>query len=472
MKKGKLSVAAGEKACEICGDELPALEYCPGKKHFVCSKRECRHRIFEIDRKTVRVNAGEKTCDRPGCSKPVPEGLYYDLRRKFFCSDECEKKVYQTGSAEVQCDYCGKTIKTYPCLIDGGHYCDQKEFGKHLRELNNKARAGRFTKILIEYTEQSCPPHYKARSIINVRSDLLLFFEFLNLEGIKSLEKVDPRLVTKFITWSNHRGATPNRAVRFLVRFFNWMIVEGRRKKPNPIVPNFHKQTSGKRLPRPYTDEELEFIWHLLQERGDTQAKLAVAIGEETGARVGELSRLRLEDVDLRGQQVFIRLPNKTDTERWAPFHEKTKYYLGQWLAERDPACGHNFLLYNSLKRPPSIAQIQLKLRAILCTRSRNETHEYGLKSFSFHRLRHAMASRLGNSGADAATIMAIGGWKKFESMQQYVQLKPTTVRRDYDAAMAKIAQAAKEEAPITQSLEDFARSGVPSLEPDSQSVT
>lgn len=472
MTKGKLSVAAGEKACEICGDPLPALEFCPGKKHFTCSKQECRHRIFEIDRRTIHVNAGEKICDRAGCDKPVPAGLYYDLRRKFFCSDDCEKKVYKTGSTEVKCDFCGKTIKTYPCLIDGRHYCNQKEFGHHLRDLNNKARAGRFTKILREYTEESCPAHYKERSIINVRNDLLLFFEFLNLEGIKSLERVDPRLVTKFIIWSNQRGATPNRAIRFLVRFFNWMIAEGRRKKPNPIVPNFHRQTSRKRLARPYPDEELAFIWHLLEERGDTQAKLMVAAGEETGIRIGELSRLRVEDVDLLGQQLFIRLPNKTDTERWTPFHEKTKLYLTQWLAERDPSCGHNFLLYNMLKRPPAIAQIQSKLRAIRCKRSRNETHEHGLDSFSFHRLRHTMASRLANAGADAATIMAVGGWKSFAPMQGYIDLHGSTVRRGYDEAMVKIAQAVKEGAPMTQSLEDFARSGIDGLEPDSESVT
>jgi site-specific recombinase XerD len=459
MKVHKLAAAAGEKTCEICGDFLPALTYYTGKKHFVCSKSACRHKIFELDRKTITVAAGEKICDRPGCDNPVPPGTYYDLRRKFFCSSACEQKVYRTGSQPVKCAYCGEEVKTYPCLKEGRHYCSQKEFGLHLRELNNKAKAGRFKKILEEYTEKFCPTHYKPDSIKAVRCDLRLFFEFLNIQRIKSLEKVAPKTITRFIAWSNQRGSTPNRAVRFLVIFFNWMIAEGRRKAPNPIVPHFHKQTSGKRLPRPFSERELAFIWQLLDERGDTQAKLVVAIGEECGLRVGEISRLRVEDVDLRGQQVFVRLPNKTDTERWVPFHNKTKRYLTQWLTERDVTCGHNFLFYNVLKRPPSVAHIQMKMRAILCKQSRHTSHQQGLDKLSLHRLRHFCASQLCNSGADAATVMAVGGWKSFDSMQGYVQLRPGTVRRDYDQAMARAAEAAREDSPTTQSLEDFARS-------------
>ncbi len=225
-------------------------------------------------------------------------------------------------------------------------------------------------------------------------------------------------------------------------------------------------------MPRPYSDEELAYIWRLLEERGDTQAKAMVSVGENCGLRVGELSRLRIEDLDLRGQQLFVGLPNKTDTERWVPFPDKTKQYLARRLAERDPGCGHSYLFYNSLKRPPSVAQIQMKLRAVLCKQSRNTSHEHGLDRFSFHKLRHAMASRLANSGADAATIMAVGGWKSFDSMQAYVKLKPGTVRRDYEDAMAKAAQAAAENAPITQSLEDFARSGPASPEKATEPAT
>jgi integrase len=113
-----------------------------------------------------------------------------------------------------------------------------------------------------------------------------------------------------------------------------------------------------------------------------------------------------------------------------------------------------------------------MKLRAILCKQSRNTSHDHGLDRFSFHKLRHAMASRLGNSGAAAETIMAVGGWKSFEAMTGYVKLRPGTVRRDYDEAMARAKQAVKEDTPVTQSLEDFARSGGVSAEDANTPVT
>jgi hypothetical protein len=52
---------------------------------------------------------------------------------------------------------------------------------------------------------------------------------------------------------------------------------------------------------------------------------------------------------------------------------------------------------------------------------------------------------------------MAVGGWKSFESMQQYVRLQKSTVRRDYDRAIAKAKEMAADDISTTQSLEEFA---------------
>ena len=52
------------------------------------------------------------------------------------------------------------------------------------------------------------------------------------------------------------------------------------------------------RNPRPYTQEEVRQIWQILEERGDTLAKLAVAIGEEAGLRLDEVANLRFGEVN------------------------------------------------------------------------------------------------------------------------------------------------------------------------------
>ncbi len=90
-----------------------------------------------------------------------------------------------------------------------------------------------------------------------------------------------------------------------------------------------------------------------------------------------------------------------------------------------------------------------------------------GLERFSYHRMRHTAASNLSNAGADVSTIMAVGGWKSFDSMQTYVRLQKGTVRRDFDRAMQRIKESADEGASMTESLEEFARkNSTPSAKP------
>jgi integrase/recombinase XerC len=50
--------------------------------------------------------------------------------------------------------------------------------------------------------------------------------------------------------------------------------------------------------PRPCTEEEMRLIWEILNERGTTMQRLAVAIAEQSGLRIGEVCRLLRRDVD------------------------------------------------------------------------------------------------------------------------------------------------------------------------------
>lgn len=471
MNNRKLHAAAGEIVCEVCSKPLPEMDYYATRQHFTCANAQCRRAVHANARKLIVVKPNERKCDNPGCIQFAAPGSYYPHCRRFFCSKRCESRFNaRCNGVEKSCMICGRKVRRPSCRAGANIFCSLEHFGAFLRR-NNQKRVGHFMGVLNEYFQTFCVSHYKPGSIRSVQCDLTLFFEFLNAQGVRSLEKVDPKLITRFIAYADRIGKTPNRAVRFLKVFFNWLIVEGRRKTPNPIIEGFHKQTNPKRAPRPYSKKEMELIWKLVTERGETQDKLAIAIGEECGLRIGELCRLRVQDVDLHGQQVFVRLPNKNDAERWVPFSEKTKHFLELWLTERDATCGHDTLLYNSRKNPAREHHISGRLSSILCQKSRNHLQETGLEQFSYHRLRHYMASRLANAGADAMSIMAIGGWKSLNSMLQYVDLQKNTVRRDYDHANQRAKEMAAEEPESIESLEDFARSQSSDLPTPSSSL-
>jgi site-specific recombinase XerD len=305
---------------------------------------------------------------------------------------------------------------------------------------------GTFKGIADDYLGGFAALHYRDPS--HVRTTLSTFLLFLNEQRIRSLETVSPQIVTQFLTWartSGHRGAVET--ISIISKFFQWMIAEGRRKAANPVVPLIHSQRKKHRLPRPLEAEELDFAWQLLGERGNARLRFAAAVGEEAGLRIGEICRLRTPDIDPKRQRVFVGLPNKTNCERWAFFSERTKRYYIEWMAERNPACGHDYVLHNTLGDPSTALSLAAEFKRTLCKVAIGKrVNEAGFDKWSTHRLRHTMASRLVSAGADVATVMAAGGWKSYDAMAGYARVDPNVARRGYDEAM-RYAQVQKESA-------------------------
>lgn len=184
-------------------------------------------------------------------------------------------------------------------------------------------------------------------------------------------------------------------------------------------------------------------------------ARCSFAIGEECGPRVGEVANIRLSDIDTCAQTIFVRLPTKNKRTRTVRYHDKVKKYLGLWLAKRDPRCTHDHLLHNNVASAFDQNQLDVWFKTLLSKELEP------MSSFKFHRLRHTWATRLLNSGIDLAVLRELGGWADLNSLQRYVKILPDTIRREYEAAYAKMQQ---QESPDneTLSLMDFALMNAP----------
>lgn len=216
----------------------------------------------------------------------------------------------------------------------------------------------------------------------------------------------------------------------------------GYRKYANPVINLVHRKRKPKRLPRPLKDEDLQMLWDLLQDRGNTRLRLACALAQEAGLRISEICRVRLSDMDLTKQTVFVRLPNKGNEEGYSYFSEKTKRCYAAWMAERDPQCGHDHLLHSKRGKPCNLKSLSRELSMTLCTSYGGKHYnEEGFDKWSTHRLRHNMASALVKAGADAATVMAAGRWKTFGAMCGYADVEEEQSRRGYHKAMKTAAE-------------------------------
>jgi integrase len=348
---------------------------------------------------------------------------------------------------------CGTFVERTASAIsqDGLNFISRAHLGTY-HSNHTIAQCGPFVGVLEEYLNGFAKVHY--RNPKKHKPRLLPFFQFLAETGYTDLESVSPQTVSEYLAWGRSTG---RKVVAYssgtLSTFFNWMLAEGRRKAANPVIGFLHQAPARKREPRPLETEELDLLWKLLNERGDARTRFAASVAEEAGLRIGEIANLRTSDVDAVRQRLFVRLPNKTNKERWAYFSERTKRYFVEWMAERNPECDHDHVLQNELGDPMTEGTLRELFKRTVCKVYNGEVrHEIGFDKWSTHRLRHTMASNLTSGGADASTVMAMGGWDSPQAMANYARVDADLARRGYDEAMRR-AKEQKLSAPRRRNL-------------------
>lgn len=454
MTWDKVYFHADDKLCVVCGEPVGPVDCWPSHNQFVCDKPEC---VAEVKtRRTWQfIDRNVQKCTAPECTNFVPEGLYSPKTTKFACSIKCHQRLHSNGGkTEHTCanPNCGVKFYRRPKPAFKNQFHSRTCFGDYLI---NKAlkRAGQYMPLAKEYLGWAA---IRYRSLTGVRCALGQLLEFLNAEGISSIEDVTPAVITKFQASSGWKTGRP---LGLLSTFFNWAIVMGHRKSPNPIIPRIHRIPRKRPLPRPYSQEEVNLIWALLAERGNARARAIIALAFESGARIGEIANARLQDLDLEKQRLFIRLPNKTMTERWAFFHDQTIRYMKEWLAERDPNCGHDFLFHNSHGQPCTKYALFYEFERIMCrVVDGKRVNDIGFDKWSFHRCRHTFGTNLARNGADMATIMAAGGWTTASAMTGYTKIDDEMMRRGYTETMTRIAEQQEPES-VEVSFDDLVRS-------------
>jgi integrase/recombinase XerC len=454
--------AAGEKACDHCGDPFSEpVETWKGHALLYCGKPDCA--IAARSRVNGRyVSNTEIKCHMLGCDKFIPEGSYGRRTKHWVCSVECWHKLrYEIFGGKVPfiCAWCGKaTTGQITHGKSGNNFCDQDCAGAYRAEEYLKT-AGIYRPLYEIYFDAYVKEIYRGKSLQTHRHAVVRHLSFLVEIGITSLEDVTPMTISAYGKWGRDHGS-PNLLARcsHIKAFYDWLRGQGLRIAANPVITSMHAKRKPKTLPRPNSDEQLEFIWSLLYRRGNSRLRGEAGIAQESGMRLGEICNIRMSDVDLNGYRIFVRLPNKTMTERYAFIGEKTKELINAWMQDRDPNCGHDFLFHNKEGNPCKNLQMLLEFVNVLCKSLRGKKfHDEGLDSWSIHKMRHTMASRLAHAGADYSTIMGAGGWTTFGAMTGYAAVDPEDSQRGYQEAMDRFHETTKlPPQTITLTLEQY----------------
>ncbi len=167
----------------------------------------------------------------------------------------------------------------------------------------------------------------------------------------------------------------------------------------------------------PSKDETLHFISSM----PDLKAKTMLAVLYSSGLRVGELCRLRCEDIDRKQMRIHIT-HSKSRQDRYAILSKHALDLLTRYWH----VCGkpREFLFPSQRNQNLPIAP------SFLAKHIRAHEERLGLpRRLTSHSFRHAFGTHLYENGADLLTIKALMGHKSLQSTALYVHLAQIGLR-------------------------------------------
>lgn len=232
----------------------------------------------------------------------------------------------------------------------------------------------------------------------------------------KAPEEVSWQELRDYIHWlkksRNLDDRTINSAISQL-RFFTLYVL--------------HKPWDNTQLPMRRFDEYIPYVpsqeqtWQFISSMPDLKQKTMVTLMYSSGLRIGEVCRLRYEDVDRKNMRLYIaRCKNRSD--RYAILSKAALDLLTQYWFECGRPMGYLFPKQSGEDRPIDTFFLSRHIHA----------HDDRLgwqRRITCHSFRHAFGTHLYENGTDLLTIKELMGHKSLHSTSIYVHLSGAAIR-------------------------------------------
>jgi integrase/recombinase XerC len=245
-------------------------------------------------------------------------------------------------------------------------------------------------------------------------------------------------IIDMFLADQHAAGLSPStvharyRALRALLRF-----LEKRRRLPHDQNPIHivEAPTVPKQVRRYVTVADLEILLAAITGQSwlDHRDRVMLLILFYSGLRVTELCDLHVQDVDTTTLEVTVHR-GKGDRARVVPCAPEVRPALAAYLFTR-PNHTDTLLLKSDGYGGAAGALRPEGVRQMLIRRCK----QAGIPAYNPHAFRHGFAMWLLNAGARATTVAtAMGHSDPQITLAIYAHTTVTTVRREYDEALAK----------------------------------
>lgn len=214
------------------------------------------------------------------------------------------------------------------------------------------------------------------------------------------------------------RATTINGIITQIKIFFSWLQDEGYIDK-NPAI-RLKKSKEPIRLVKSLDTINLEKLRISCDKDRD---RALVEFAFATGMRVSEIKNTNISDLDIANNRIITI--GKGDKEREVYFSDKTKFYLDRYLKTRTD---DNKALFVTLKKPYA----RLSTRTIEKIISDIKIKAGIDAKVTPHVLRHTMATKMIEGGADITTVQTILGHKNVTTTQIYAETSMDKVKYQY----------------------------------------
>ena len=243
------------------------------------------------------------------------------------------------------------------------------------------------------------------------------YLDYLNNILHKSPEEVSWDELRDYICWLQKSRDLSDRTINGAIsklRFFTLYVL--------------HKPWDDTQLPMRKFDEYLPFVpskeetWQFISSMPDLKPKTMVTLMYSSGLRIGEVCRLRYEDVDRKHMRLHIT-HSKNRNDRYAILSKAALDLLTQYWFECGRPMGYLFPKQRGEDRPIDTFYLSRHIHA----------HEDRLgweRRLTCHSFRHAFGTHLYENGTDLLTIKALMGHKSLNSTTIYVHLSSDSIRQ------------------------------------------
>jgi integrase/recombinase XerD len=271
--------------------------------------------------------------------------------------------------------------------------------------------------------------NYKARTLYNILTALVLFLGVVKDAGKACLEEIAKGDVEAFLEHEQDRGLkiTSVRTRLMYVQTFLRYGIEERVVSPDVFGRRIRLQLP-KLLPRAVEPEDVR---QLLSVIGHIRNRATILVLLRTGMRIGELLNTKVTDVHLGERRIEIYEGEKNRIGRVVYLSDDAVGALKVWFKERDSR--KEYLIYGQGRSTLCYSAARAMFEKYIT--KAGLTH----RGYTLHSLRHTFASELLNAGMRLECLQVLLGHQSIEETRRYARLTDITREEEYFRAMSII---------------------------------